>query len=944
MALRKMILKMNGVERMIVCDPDKDTLADVIRRTGLTGTKVGCGTGACGVCNVILNGELVRSCVKKMKKVEEYSEILTVEGIGQPGNLHPIQQAFIYHGSIQCGFCIPGFVVSSYALLQQNNNPTREEVRDWFTKHRNACRCTGYKQIVDAVMTAAKVMRGELTMDDITFKAPADKKVYGTNAPRPAALAKVTGLCDYGDDIGSKMPDNTLHLAVVLPGVSHGNIKNIDFQEAEKMPGVVKVVTAKDIKGSNLISSVVLHPRSKTKGMDHPILCDKKVRRYGDVVALVVADTREHARAAAKAVKVDVEKLPAYLNYVDAVAPGAIEVHEGVPNNFVNQPLIKGEDTRNIFDKCAHIVEGSFHSQSEPHLVLEPDCGQAYVDEGGRLTIHCKTHALAMQAPVIADGLGLTPDKMRIIENPTGAAFGYSLHPTTCALLGAAAMAVDAPVTMTLSYAEHNFITGKRLEGFSNAKIGCDENGKIQAFDFDFAMNMGGYTDFADAFFITSILWSGFGYNIPNIRGIARCGVSNQTLGVPYRGSRSLQTYTMSEAIIDMLAEKAGIDPFDFRYINAAVEGDTNSNSYPYKNYVFKDLLDAIKPYYDEAKERQKKFSTADKKRGVGITLSSFNVGEQNDYSEVALELCAGGKIKAYNQWEDLGQGGDIGTIAITHEALREYMDIGYDDISLVMNDTLYCPPTGGSGANRQHYMVSGATKNAVEQLIGAMKKPDGTLRTYEEMVAENIPTKYTGSFSTAPWTVLADPNTGKGSWIAEYNYMAVMAEVEVDVNTGKTTVLKIVNVYDIGTVGNPQVVEGQGYSGIMHGIGVALREQYIDDGTYDNIVKCGFTYCNDMPDDVVLISNPSPRATAAYGGVGCCEGFQSTPHVTVVNAIANACGARVYDLPATPDKVKAAIDAIAKGEEIKPYYFLGSDFDETFDEMIENPVGVDNA
>ena len=162
MNFKKMTLKINGADRMFICNPEKDTLADVIRRLGLTGTKVGCGTGVCGACTVILDGKLVRSCTKKISKVEEYSEITTIEGIGQPNFLHPLQVAFMHHGAVQCGFCTPGFIVSAYQLLQENPDPTRQDVRDWFTKHRNICRCTGYKQIVDSVMLAAKCMRGEI--------------------------------------------------------------------------------------------------------------------------------------------------------------------------------------------------------------------------------------------------------------------------------------------------------------------------------------------------------------------------------------------------------------------------------------------------------------------------------------------------------------------------------------------------------------------------------------------------------------------------------------------------------------------------------------------------------------------------------------------------------------------------------------------------------------
>ena len=204
-ALRKMWLNINGANRMFACDPE-EKLSDVLRRLGCSGVKVGCNVGVCGSCSIILNGELTRSCVKKMKSIEEYSQIITVEGIGTPMHPHPIQVAFMNCGSIQCGFCIPGFVVSTYALLQSNPDPTRQQVRDWFTKHKNVCRCTGYKQIVDGVMAAARVMRGDCSLEDIKFKYPTDGEFYGQPIVRPTALAKVCGVADYGDDQELKMP------------------------------------------------------------------------------------------------------------------------------------------------------------------------------------------------------------------------------------------------------------------------------------------------------------------------------------------------------------------------------------------------------------------------------------------------------------------------------------------------------------------------------------------------------------------------------------------------------------------------------------------------------------------------------------------------------------------------------------------------------------------
>ena len=343
MKLRKMTLNINGADRMFICDPEKDTLASVIRRLGLTGTKVGCGTGVCGSCTVMLNGKLVRSCTKKIGKIEEYSEVLTIEGIGAPRYLHPIQVAFMHAGAVQCGFCTPGFIVSTYALLRENPSPTREEVRDWFQKNRNICRCTGYKQIVDAVMNAAKVMRGDCALEDIMVKLPEDKEYYGKPLVRPAALAKVCGLADYGDDIELKMPENTLHAVLVQPKVAfHAKLKAIHKEEAEKMPGVYKVVTAADIKGPNRLGFMQFTPRTLASGQSHPILVEDKIFNYGDVVALVVADTKAHAQEAAKKVTIDWEQLPEYRTYLEAAMPDAQRIHEDHPNVWSEQPNVKG--------------------------------------------------------------------------------------------------------------------------------------------------------------------------------------------------------------------------------------------------------------------------------------------------------------------------------------------------------------------------------------------------------------------------------------------------------------------------------------------------------------------------------------------------------------------------------------------------------------------------
>ncbi len=939
MAYRKIWLKINGADRMLICDPEKDTLADVLRRTGLTGTKLGCKAGQCGACSIMLNGKVVRACVRKMKNIKDYDEILTIEGIGTPNHLHPIQLAWIVYGGVQCGFCTPGFIVSAYALLQENPNPTREEVRAWFQKNRNVCRCTGYKPLVDCVMEAAKVMRGEAKMEDMYFKIPEDGRIYNTHYPRPAALAKVCGTCDYGDDIQLKMPSDTLHAAMVMGKAVHANIKSIDFEEAEKMPGVVKVVTAKDVKGINRITFPLVHGRAKGNGFERPILMDKKVFRYGDVVAVVVADTEAHAREAAKFVKVDLEPLPEYTTVLEAVAPGAEQIHESMPNLYLEAPVFKGEDTRPIMEKSKYVVEGSFYAQREPHLPIEPDVVQGYWDEEGRLTVHCKSLAVGVPPKVLAAGLGLTPDKIRIIENPTGASFGYSISPGNVGIIGACVMAVNRPVTLTMSYEEHQHFSGKRAPAYSNGKLACDENGKITAMEWDLAYDHGAFSETAYTLVEKAQRFMGYPYYIPNIRGLSRIVCTNNAFATSYRGFGSPQAYTCSEALMDMMADKIGIDPFEIRYRNIARDGQTNNNGYPFKIYTMEKIMDMMRPKYEAAVARAKAASTDTKKHGVGIVWGGYNVTSGIDHAEIALELNPDGTVTHYNTWEDQGQGSDIGTLVHTHEALRP-LGLTPDQIKIVQADTAICPITGPAASSRSHHMAGMATIDGAKKLMDAMRKPDGTYRTYDEMVAEGIPTKYLGVFDTTGLIVPMDPNTGMGDPSVQQNIGLFMAEVEVDVTTGKTKVLNITAIVDIGILGSKQAVEGQAYGGISHCVGYALSENYDDVKKHKDIYGAGIPYIEDVPDDIEVIYVETPRENGPQGSTGCSEMFQSAGHMAIINGIARATGARVYELPATPDKVKAAIDALKEGKEIKPdKYFLGSDLFEELAEIQANPV-----
>lgn len=907
--MERRFFTINGFPREVIVDPE-ETLARVLRdQLGLTGTKIACGNGQCGACSVIVDGKVIRACVTKMKRVKEDANITTVEGIGTPYNMSPVQKAMVKHGATQCGFCIPGFVVSGTQLLEENNNPTREEVRSWFHKHQNLCRCTGYKPIVDAMMDAAKVIRGEAPESILEYQPPEDGRVWGTSQPRPSAAHKATGYCKYGADLGVELPKNTLRLALVQANVSHANIVSIDTSEAEKMPGVEHVLTHKDIKGRNRIYGCVLYPWSKTDGYERPILCDEKVFQFGDAIAIVCADTDAHARAAADKVKVEYELLPAYMNALDAADESALEIHPGQPNIYFEQQLIKGDDIDEVMDKAEYIVEDKFYTQRQPHLIIEPDVGFSYMD-GDTVVIQSKSISVYTHRLMIATGLGIEQEKIRIIQNTMGATFGYKLSPTMEALCAAVSLATGRPAYMEYTGYQTLTYTGKRSPCFMNMKMGADKDGKLQGLKYDFYMDHGPYSEFGDLLTVKILRNAGLGYHIPSMNGYGRAVFTNHAFGSAMRAYGAPQAEFSSEVLMDELAEKMGIDRWELRYKNACRPGaaSTPTGEEP-SEFPLPGLLEMLKPKYDELMAECPKMNTEDKKYGVGIAVGSYNVGRDTaDAAGSSIELNPDGSVTVRNTWEDHGQGGDQGCLQTVHEALRPTLNLSCDQIHLKLNDTLHCPNSGPAAASRSQTIVGRAIIDSCDKLVEAMRKDDGTYRTYDEMVAEGIPTIYEGSFTTAPYCSKLEESTMQYKPVMTYMYAVFLAHVEVDIKTGKTRVLSMNAAVDVGKIGNKLLVEGQIYGGIAQGIGFALSEDFDDIKKHSTMKGAGIPTIQDIPDDIQLTFQETFREMGTFGACGTGELPHTAPAPAVINAIYNACGARITSLPARPEKVLEAL------------------------------------
>ncbi|MFZ5584564.1 MAG: molybdopterin-dependent oxidoreductase [Thermodesulfobacteriota bacterium] len=886
--MKKVVLEING-QRHEVLASEKDVLLDYLRdRLDLTGAKQSCDRqGQCGACTVIVDGKAVLSCLTKLADLDGAS-VITVEGLGTPANPHLIQQAFVLAGAVQCGFCTPGLIMATKALLDRNPDPDEAAIKK--ALRRNLCRCTGYVKIIDAVRLAGRFLRGETTPERIAPKQ--SDGVMGVSHPRPSALAKACGTARFTADY--KIP-GALEIAVVRSQVAHARIKSIDAGAALAMPGVVGVMTAADIQGTNILKYMVA---------DRPVLCAERVRQIGDPTALVAAASLSEAQAAAEAVRVELEPLPVLASPEAALAEGAPQLHaeHDRPNLCFRQPQVKG-DAEAALAGSAAVAAARFTTQINHQAPLEPEATVAYwepaedAEDEPKLVVVGRSINIHHHLSMLQEALGW--ENMAYEEAFVGGQFGIKIDVVSEGLCAAAAIHFRRAARYIPSLRESMLMTPKRHAFRMDVKLGADAQGRLTGYVNDMLVDNGAYHSMGHVVVNRALMMLSGSYHIPHVKADARLVYTNNPWGAAARGAGPPQANFALEVAMEMLADKLGQDPLEFRLKNILAPGQTKSTGRAVSEWPLPELLEAIRPHYQRARREAAANSSQNLRRGVGLATGSFGIGGPGDSATAAVELDADGGVSIYAAAADPGEGNDSMLTQLT----AEVMGLALTKVRLYTRSTDLTAASGPAAGSRITYMIGSAVLDALGKLKAAMALTGA--RTAAELIAAGQPARYLGHKKNEDAGPL-DPATGQGPSFESQVHAAQMVELEVDAATGAVKVLKMTTAVDAGPVINPLNLTGQLEGGADMGVGLALREVYVAGQTRDWRTFRFPTIADSFAQEVIIRQTPRPKGPLGCTGVGEMCLVPTAP--AVINAIKDAIGVFITDLPATPDKVLAAI------------------------------------
>lgn len=898
-------------------DESQNLLSYLRDELHLYGTKNGCGKAQCGACMLIINGDAKRACTIKMSKIEG-AVIETVENLAKGGVLHPVQIGFVNTGAIQCGFCTPGMIMSAKALLDKNSNPSDQDIQA--ALKFNICRCTGYIAIINAVKMAGKIMRGE----DVTY-LPTEGGV-GTSVIGKDVVQKAMGLPIYAED--REFP-NMMYGKVKYTDYPSAMVKKIDLSKAKAHPGVVRILTNKDVPGRKTYG--LLNP-------NQPVMVGEgeRVRYAGDPIVTVLAESLKVAEEAVKLVEVEYEVLPGVYSVADSLKEGKAMVwNEG---DISSHTKIRRGDTDKAFEECDVIVEGDFYVPRIEHAYMEIESCVTNMDKAGAIHVHMSHQGAYDMRNMFLKSLALTEDKVIMDTCPTGGGFGGKEEPTIHIQCALATLLTGRPCKIVMSREESLMVSTKRHAEIMHMKYGCKKDGTFHAFRGRADVESGAYDSLSGPVVFRSGVVMNGPYAIPYAHTDSIGHYTNLSPGGAFRGFGSTQVTFGAEILVDEMARATGLDPFEIRMKNALEAGKEGITGQTMTSGIgLKKSLTMVKEQLEKVKDQYKP-SAPGKKIGIGVASSFKNVGigiGLHDGAGAIMELKADGTIMLKHGAASLGQGPDTTMALIASSATG----IPYSKIDVINNITPECPNGEETTASRQTFVTGNASKYAgemfKEELLKRIEagfgvkasevafdsqgfKAGSVAASYKEL-AEKV-----GSFEVEheyipPQTsALNMDNTVKPGVAAvdykihySYTFATHAVIAEVDEATGEAKILRIIAANDLGTAIHPLQAEGQIAGGVAMGVGYAQSEEYLTkEGVpvTDSLAKLKLPKITDMPEmDIILVEEP--QLEGPYGAKGMGELPVNPVAPALSNAIFDAIGVRVRTLPITKDKVLAEIN-----------------------------------
>jgi len=902
------------VERSV---PSRAMLTDLLRDgLGLTGTKVSCGMQVCGACTVLVDDRPVSGCTYLAGDVDGRT-VTTVEGLADGGRLHPVQQAFVDHTALQCGFCTPGFVVSAKALLDSNPDPTREEVMH--ALEGNICRCTGYLPIIDAVLDAARVMRdGRGAPPARHVSADTEPRgVAGSAVERVDAVAKVTGSAQFTADI--RLPD-MLEGSVVRSDRAAARVLAVHKEAALQVPGCVAVVTGEDL-GS-------LYPRFGHMVPDHQILALDVVRYYGEPVALVLADDIHTARDAAALVEVDYEELPACMDAQAALAPDAPLVHEhGYSGDSIAAITINEGTEANVAHASSRMWGDPDQALADSHTIVETRTHHpmlyAYAMEPYNATARFVDGSLEVTSPAqhpfmvvkdLARVFSMPHSRVRVTTPFIGGGYGSKSYTKIEPLAAVGAWFAKRPVRIVLDVEEAIYTT-RADSADVVVRSGFDAEGNLLVRDFDVVLDTGAYADNSPQVLQKAVSRCFGPYRIPNLRVRGRLVYTNTSPASSYRALGAFQTNLAGETNMDRAAERLGIDPAELRRKNMVRRGEVFIPGLrPMDGDLVADLDDLVATL--AVAPREGRLS------GVGFGCGA-NEGGAYPTSTAQVKIAVDGSAVVLSGSTEMGQGSRTVLSQIAAQELGTPMDC----LRILQSDTATTPFERTTGGSRTTTLTGLAVQRACQDAltkIRAMAAENWGCAPEDVRIADGA-VSAEGQRPGGYGDVIRQwfgPGGGEVIGLGvvrragELTQLPVFWEVgmvgvtvDIDPETGQVEIDQLVTVADVGFAINPAGVEGQDLGAAMQGIGGALSEELVYDGPQivnANLVEYRVPRITDVAE---RRDGPGP-----YGSKGVGEGARIPVGGAVAAAVARAIGVWPDRLPLTPERVWRLMATAAAG------------------------------